>query len=64
MGNAEYATALDMSEIWDGLQGLDCNDSGSTSVAKFLHRARSHSNSIDVFSGLQNQLVPNGAKWN
>ena len=64
MGNGEYATTLDMLEIWDGLQKPDCNDSGSTSVAKFLNRAGGHSNSRDMLSGLQNQLLPNDAKGN
>ena len=53
-----------MSEIWDGMQGPDCNDNGPTSVAKFLNQAGGHSNSLDVLSELQNQLLPNGAKWN
>ena len=64
MGNGEHATSLDMSEIWDGLQGSDCNGSGSTSMAKFLNRAGGHSTSQVVFSGLQNWILPKGAKWN
>lgn len=37
MGNGEHATTLDLSEICDRLKGPDCNDRGSTSLAKLLN---------------------------
>ncbi|KAF3539118.1 hypothetical protein F2Q69_00022918 [Brassica cretica] len=37
MGNGEYDTTFDLSEIWDILQGPDCNDNGPTSLAKLLN---------------------------
>ena len=52
MGNGEYATTLDLSEIWDRLQVFDCNDSRPTSLAKFFNSAGGHSNFPDVFSRL------------
>ena len=64
MDNGEHATAFRLSEIWDRLQEHDCNDSGPTSLAKFLNWAGSHPNSPDVFSRLQDQLLRKDAKWN
>ena len=62
MDNGEHATTFDMSEIWDRLQGPDCNDNGPTSLAKLLNWARGHSNSSDMFFGLQDQLLPKDAR--
>uniref|UniRef100_A0A0D2ZS15 Uncharacterized protein n=1 Tax=Brassica oleracea var. oleracea TaxID=109376 RepID=A0A0D2ZS15_BRAOL len=35
--NGEYATTLDLSEVWNGLQGSDCNDRTTTSLAQLLN---------------------------
>ena len=63
MGNEKHDSALDMSEVWNGLQRSDCNDSGPTSLAKLLNWAGGHSNPQDVSSGLQDYLLSKGAKW-
>ena len=37
VGNGEYDTTLDLSEVWDGLQGPDCNDRTATRLAQLLN---------------------------
>ena len=37
IGNGEYDTTLDLSAVWDGLQGSDCNDRTTTSLAQLLN---------------------------
>nr|VDD59851.1 unnamed protein product [Brassica oleracea] len=37
VGNGEYAITLDLSEVWNGLQGSDCNDRTTTSLAELLN---------------------------
>ncbi|KAF2537611.1 hypothetical protein F2Q68_00020494 [Brassica cretica] len=37
MGNGEHDTTLDLSEVWDGLQGSNCNDGTTTSLAQLLN---------------------------
>ena len=46
MGNGEHATAFNMLEICDRLQGHDCNYNGPPSLAKLLNWAGGHSNSV------------------
>lgn len=36
MGNGEHATTLDLSEVWNGLQGSDSDDRTATSLVQFL----------------------------
>lgn len=40
MGNGEYATILNMSKIWNGIQGFDCYDWGFLCLAKFYYGTR------------------------
>ena len=37
MGNGEYDTTFDLSEVWDRLQGSDCNDRTATSLVQLLN---------------------------
>ena len=37
VGNGEHDTTLDMSDIWDGLQGSDCDDRTSTRLAQLFN---------------------------
>ena len=37
MGNGEYDTTLDLSEVWDGLQGSDCDDRTAIRLAQLLN---------------------------
>ncbi|KAF3536331.1 hypothetical protein F2Q69_00021920 [Brassica cretica] len=64
MDNGEHATTFDMSKFWNKLPGHDCNDKGSTSLAKLLNRAGGHSNSSDMLPELQDLLHSKGAKQN
>ena len=71
MGNGKHDSTFDMSEVWDGLQGPDCNGSGSTSLAKLLNWAGDHSNSqkmyfqdfkIAYFPRVQNEIADSLAR--
>ena len=64
MGNGKYASAFDMSELWDGLQRSDRDDKEASSLAKFCHRIGGDKDSATMFSGLQDLLHPKSAKWN
>ena len=35
--NGEHDTTLDLSEVWDGLQGSDCDDRTATRLAQLLN---------------------------
>ncbi|KAF2570897.1 hypothetical protein F2Q70_00004454 [Brassica cretica] len=37
MGNGEHDITHDLSEVWDGLQGSDCNDGTTTSLAQLVN---------------------------
>ncbi|KAF3509610.1 hypothetical protein F2Q69_00005918 [Brassica cretica] len=62
VGNGEHDTALVLSEVWDGLQGPDCDVRTATRWAQLLNRAGDYSNSSVVFFRLQDQLLPNDAE--
>ncbi|KAF3501588.1 hypothetical protein F2Q69_00043343 [Brassica cretica] len=34
VGNREHASTFNMPELWDRLQGADCNDKGTSCLAK------------------------------
>ena len=57
MDNEEYDTTLNLSEVWDILQGSDYNDRTTTSFAQLLNWAENHSNFSIVFFRLQDQLL-------
>ena len=62
VGNGEHDTALVLSEVWDGLQGPDCDVRTTTRLAQLLNRAGDHSNSSVVFFRLQDQLLSKDAE--
>ncbi|KAF2532343.1 hypothetical protein F2Q70_00031379 [Brassica cretica] len=54
MGYEEYASTLAMPELWNRLQGADCNDKGTLEVAKLRNRIGENRDVADLFPGLQN----------
>ncbi|KAF3588017.1 hypothetical protein F2Q69_00028127 [Brassica cretica] len=54
MGNGEYASTLAMPELWNILQGADCNDKGTPRVAKLRDRIGEDRDAADLLPGLQN----------
>ena len=49
MDNAEYVTAIWLSEICDRLQEVDCNGKWPTSLTKFVNWAGDHPNCFPDF---------------
>ena len=62
VGNGEHDTTLVLPEVWDRLQGPDCDARTATRLAQLLNRAGNHSNSSVVFFGFQDQLLPKDAE--
>ena len=56
IGNGKHASAFKLPKLWNILQGPDCDDKGSTSMAKLFNGAGSHSNHYDVLFGFQDHL--------
>ncbi|KAF3594702.1 hypothetical protein DY000_02024554 [Brassica cretica] len=54
MDYEEYASTLAMPELWNRLQGADCNDKGTLEVVKLRNRIGENRNVADLFPGLQN----------
>ena len=54
MGYEEYASTLAMPELWNRLQGADCNDKGIPGVAKLRNRIGEDIDAANLFLGLQN----------
>ena len=53
MGNGEYASTFNMSELWVRLQGADCNDRGTSCLAKFCDRIGEDRDATDMLPRLQ-----------
>lgn len=64
IGYGKHATTLDVSEFWNRLQGPDYNNKETTSLTKFINRAKGDSNTLDMFFGFQNFLRSKSAKRN
>ncbi|KAF3569172.1 hypothetical protein DY000_02015206 [Brassica cretica] len=62
MGDGEYASTLAMPELWNRLQGADCNDKGTPGVAKLYNRIREDRDAADLFPGLQNHPCATSAQ--
>lgn len=54
MDNGEHATIFVMLELWDILQGSDCDDKGDSSLTKFCNLIEGDTDIADMFFGLQN----------
>ena len=54
MGYGKYAPTFDMSELWNILQGSNCNAKKSSSLAKFCNIIGDDTYFSDMLSGLQN----------
>ena len=53
MDDAEYASAFDMLELWNRLQGFDLHDQGTSYLAKIYNRIGKGIDSSDILPGLQ-----------
>ncbi|KAF3519963.1 hypothetical protein DY000_02061095 [Brassica cretica] len=62
MGDGEYASTLVMPELWNRLQGADCNDKGTPGVAKLHDRIGEDRDAADLFLGLQNHPCATSAQ--
>ena len=52
MGDGEYASTLAMPELWNILQGADCNDKRTPKVAKIRDRIGEDRDAADLLSRL------------
>ena len=50
VGNGEYASTLNMPELWDKLQGADCDDKGTQCFAKICDEIREDRDATDMLS--------------
>lgn len=64
MGYEKYAPTFEMLEFWDMLQRSNCNDKGTSSLAKFCNIIGGNTYSSDMLLKLRNFLRPKRAKWN
>ncbi|KAF3594907.1 hypothetical protein DY000_02026407 [Brassica cretica] len=63
MGDGEYASTLAMPELWNKLQGADCNDKGTPRVAKLRDRIGEDRDAANLlFPGLQNHPYATSAQ--
>ena len=62
MGDGEYASTLAMPELWNRLQGADCNDKGTPGMAKLRNRIREDRDAADLFLGLQDHPYATSAQ--
>ncbi|KAF3544868.1 hypothetical protein DY000_02005146 [Brassica cretica] len=62
MGDGEYASTINMSELRDGLEGADCNDKGPSGVAKFCDGVGEDRDVTDMLPRLQHYSCSTGAK--
>ncbi|KAF3607735.1 hypothetical protein DY000_02047929 [Brassica cretica] len=62
MGDGEYASTLAMPELWNRLQGTDCNNKGTQRVAKIRDRIGEDRDAADLLSGLQNHPCATSAQ--
>ncbi|KAF3578684.1 hypothetical protein DY000_02029702 [Brassica cretica] len=62
MGDGEYASTLAMPELWNRLQGADCNDKGTPGVAKLCDSIGEDRDVADLFPGLQNHPCATSAQ--
>ena len=62
MGDGEYASTLAMQELWNRLQGADCNDKGTPRVAKLHEKIGEDRDGADLFPGLQNHPCATSAQ--
>ncbi|KAF2574293.1 hypothetical protein F2Q70_00003667 [Brassica cretica] len=53
VGNREYASTFNMTELWDRLQGADCNDRGTSCLTKLCDGIREDRDATDMLPGLQ-----------
>ena len=51
VGNGEYASTLNMPELWDKLQGADCDDKGTQCLAKICDEIREDRDATDMLPG-------------
>ncbi|KAF2594605.1 hypothetical protein F2Q70_00044126 [Brassica cretica] len=62
VGDGEYASTLNMSELRDRLQRADCNDKGPSGLAKFYDRIGEDRDVTDTLPGLQHHSCSTGAQ--
>ncbi|KAG5410728.1 hypothetical protein IGI04_007047, partial [Brassica rapa subsp. trilocularis] len=62
MGDGEYASVFDKSELWNGLQGFDRHDKGASCLAKLCNITGEDSDSEDMLPGFQNHSYSTSAK--
>ncbi|KAF2534188.1 hypothetical protein F2Q70_00031517 [Brassica cretica] len=62
MGDGEYASAFDMPELWDRLQGADRHDQGASRLAKLCNGIGEDRYSADMLPGLQDHLCSTCSK--
>ena len=64
MGDGEYASALNMLELWDRLQGADCNVKGASCLAKLCDGIGEDRDTIDILPGFQHHTCSTSAQSN
>ncbi|KAF2568883.1 hypothetical protein F2Q70_00027460 [Brassica cretica] len=62
VGDGEYVSTLNMPELRDRLQGVDCNDKGPPGLAKLCDRIGEDRNVTDMLPGLQHHSCSTGAQ--
>ena len=62
MGNGEYASTLDMSELWDRLLGPDRNDKGTSCLAKLCDGIGEDRDASNMLHGLQHHSCTKSAQ--
>ena len=56
MDNGEYAPAFNLSKLWNGLQGFDCNDQRASCLAELCDRTGEDRDPEDMLPGFQDYL--------
>ncbi|KAF3567185.1 hypothetical protein DY000_02011646 [Brassica cretica] len=62
MEDGEYASTLAMPELWNRLQGADCNDKGIPGVVKLRNKIGEDIDAANLFLGLQNHPCATNAQ--
>ena len=57
-----YASIFAVPELWNRLQGADCNDKRTSGVAKLRDRIGEDRDAADLFPGLQNHPCATSAQ--
>lgn len=52
MGYGKHVPTFDMPELYDRLEGPDCNDKGTPSLSKFCNKIGGETKSLAMFFGI------------